>query len=65
MKLRIWRFGGRFCQHRQAFPAGAGQAMVEYALILALVAGVAVGTLRLLGTQLNDVLYNITGAIGQ
>jgi Flp pilus assembly pilin Flp len=39
--------------------------MVEYALILTLVAGVAVATLRMLGTQLEDVLYNITGAIGQ
>jgi Flp pilus assembly pilin Flp len=39
--------------------------MVEYALMLALIAGVAVGALKLLGTELHDVFYNITGAIGQ
>jgi Flp pilus assembly pilin Flp len=40
----------------------AGQAMVEYALILALVAAVSVGTLKLLTAPLNDVFQQIASA---
>jgi pilus assembly protein Flp/PilA len=36
-----------------------GQAMVEYALILALVSVVAIGTLKLVGTDVNSVFNNI------
>jgi pilus assembly protein Flp/PilA len=36
-----------------------GQAMVEYALILALVSVVAIGTLKLVGTDVNSVFLNI------
>ena len=36
-----------------------GQAMVEYALILALVSVVAIGTLKAVGTDVNSVFLNI------
>ena len=36
-----------------------GQAMVEYALILALVSVVAIGTLKLVGADVNKVFLNI------
>jgi len=36
-----------------------GQAMVEYALILALVSVVAIGTLKLVGTSVNSVFLDI------
>jgi len=37
-----------------------GQAMVEYALILALVSVAAVGLLKILGTQVNGVFSKIS-----
>ena len=37
-----------------------GQALVEYALILFLVSVVAVGTLKLLGTDIKSVLTKVT-----
>ena len=40
-----------------------GQALVEYALILALVAVVSIGALTLLGTNVAGVLQNIAGQI--
>jgi pilus assembly protein Flp/PilA len=40
-----------------------GQALVEYALILALVSVVAIGALQLLGTNVTGVLNNIAGQI--
>ncbi|HET8653577.1 MAG TPA: Flp family type IVb pilin [Gaiellaceae bacterium] len=40
-----------------------GQALVEYALILALVAVVSIGALTLLGTNVSGVLNNIAGQI--
>ena len=40
-----------------------GQAMVEYALILALVAVVAVGALTLLGTNISNMLSSIANSI--
>ena len=40
-----------------------GQALVEYALILGLVAVVAIGALTTLGTNVNDVLQQIADAI--
>ena len=40
-----------------------GQALVEYALILALVAVVAVGALTLLGTSISGMLSGIAGSL--
>jgi pilus assembly protein Flp/PilA len=40
-----------------------GQALVEYALILALVAVVAVGALTLLGTNISNMLSTIANSI--
>ena len=39
----------------------SGQGMVEYALILALVAIVVIGALTLLGTNVSNVLGNVNG----
>jgi pilus assembly protein Flp/PilA len=41
-----------------------GQALVEYALILGLIAVFAIGSLTLLGQNVNGVLQNIASAIG-
>ena len=38
-----------------------GQALVEYALILALVSVAAVGTLAILGTSIDGVLQTVVG----
>jgi pilus assembly protein Flp/PilA len=40
-----------------------GQAMVEYALILALVSVVAIGTLKLVGGNVNSVFTNINNKL--
>ena len=40
-----------------------GQAMVEYALILVLIAVVVIGVLLLLGGQIKAIFTNITGAL--
>ena len=40
-----------------------GQALVEYALILALVSVVAIGALQLLGGNITAVLNNVAGQI--
>jgi pilus assembly protein Flp/PilA len=40
-----------------------GQALVEYALILALIAVVSVGALTLLGQNVRDMLNSIAGSI--
>ena len=41
-----------------------GQAMVEYALILVLIAVVVIGVLLLLGGQIKSIFSNIVGALG-
>ena len=41
-----------------------GQGMVEYALILVLIAVIVVAVLVVLGNQVNDVFCNISGAFG-
>ena len=41
-----------------------GQAMVEYALILVLIAVVVIGALLLLGAQIKSIFTNIVGALG-
>jgi pilus assembly protein Flp/PilA len=42
-----------------------GQGMVEYALILVLIAVVVIAVLIILGNQVANVFCNIAGAIGQ
>ncbi len=41
-----------------------GQAMVEYALILVLIAVVVIGVLLLLGGQIKSIFTSIAGALG-
>ena len=41
-----------------------GQGMVEYALILVLIAVVVIAILMVLGNQVQNVFCNVTGAIG-
>ena len=41
-----------------------GQAMVEYALILVLIAVVVIGVLLLLGGQIKSIFTNILAALG-
>ena len=41
----------------------AGASLVEYALLLALIAVVAIGALVLLGGTVNNMLNNVTNAI--
>ena len=41
-----------------------GQAMVEYALILVLIAVVVIGVLLLLGGEIKSIFTNIFGALG-
>jgi pilus assembly protein Flp/PilA len=42
----------------------AGQGLVEYALIIALVSIVAIAALRLLGGRANNALSNASNALG-
>ena len=42
-----------------------GQSMIEYALILVLIAVVVIAVLIVLGNQVANVFCNISGAIGQ
>lgn len=42
-----------------------GQGMVEYALILVLIAVVVIAVLIVLGNQVQNTFCNIAGAIGQ
>ena len=42
-----------------------GQGMVEYALILVLIAVVVIAVLIVLGNQVQNVFCNISGAMGQ
>jgi pilus assembly protein Flp/PilA len=41
-----------------------GQGLVEYALIIVLIAVVAVGSLTLLGGQIDSIFQDITGSLG-
>jgi pilus assembly protein Flp/PilA len=47
------------------FRSERGQGMVEYALILVLIAVVVIAVLIVLGNQVANVFCNISGAIGQ
>ena len=46
------------------FRSERGQGMVEYALILVLIAVVVIAVLIVLGNQVANVFCNISGAIG-
>ncbi len=43
--------------------AEEGQALVEYALIVSLIAVVAIGALTLTGTSINDLLKTISNSL--
>ncbi len=49
--------------HRLRLRDEEGQALVEYALILALIAVFAIGALQALGTSVSDTLNSIASAI--
>lgn len=56
------RFSFRlFPEIQKRFAADEGQALVEYALILLLVALVCFGALQLIGTNVNNALNAIAG----
>jgi pilus assembly protein Flp/PilA len=55
----IRRFVGRLMRSER------GQGMVEYALILVLIAVVVIAVLIVLGNQVQNVFCNISGAMGQ
>ena len=44
----------------RVFPVSRGQGLVEYALIIALVAVVVIATLILLGPQINSIFTTIS-----
>jgi pilus assembly protein Flp/PilA len=50
-----------FPEIQKRFETDEGQALVEYALILMLVALVCVGALQLIGTNVNNALNAIAG----
>jgi len=58
-------FGGLIRQVRRSIRSERGQGMVEYALILVLIAVVVIAVLIILGNQVANVFCNISGAIGQ
>ncbi len=41
-----------------------GQSMVEYALILVLIAVVAIGVLLIMGGEIKNIFSNIAGSLG-
>jgi pilus assembly protein Flp/PilA len=49
---------------RHAITRDEGQGMVEYALILVLIAVVVIAVLIVVGNQIQNVFCNISGAIG-
>jgi pilus assembly protein Flp/PilA len=52
--------GGHYAMLDRMFGRERGQGLVEYALIIALVAVVVIGTLILLGPQIKSIFQNIT-----
>jgi pilus assembly protein Flp/PilA len=57
MKMRLTRVLGRV-RHDE------GQDLLEYALLVALIALVAVGAITLAGTNVNDIFGRIAAALG-
>lgn len=49
---------------RRFFTSEPGQGMVEYALILVLIAVVVIAILLILGKQVKNVFCNISGGLG-
>jgi pilus assembly protein Flp/PilA len=58
-------FGGLIRYVRRSIRSERGQGMVEYALILVMIAVVVIAVLIILGNQVANVFCNISGAIGQ
>ena len=56
---------GLFLRMRDLLNREEGQAMVEYALILVLIAVVVLVVLMILGNQVKNTFCNITGGLGQ
>jgi pilus assembly protein Flp/PilA len=57
-------FGSRFRRQPRLVRSDRGQSMVEYALILVLIAVVVIAVLMIVGNQVQNVFCNISGAIG-
>lgn len=58
-------FAGLIRRIRRSIRSDRGQGMVEYALILVMIAVVVIAVLIILGNQVANVFCNISGAIGQ
>ena len=56
---------GLYLRMRDLLNREEGQAMVEYALILVLIAVVVLVVLMILGNQVKNTFCNITGGLGQ
>ena len=56
---------GLYLRMRDLLNREEGQAMVEYALILVLIAVVVLVVLMILGNQVKNTYCNITGGLGQ
>jgi pilus assembly protein Flp/PilA len=59
VELLLRQKRGRISMLDRLFGRNRGQGLVEYALIIALVAVVVIGTLILLGPQINSIFGNI------
>ena len=57
-------FGGSTVMLRNFFAREEGQGLVEYALILVLIAIVVIGILTVLGARVSGVFSNINSGLG-
>jgi pilus assembly protein Flp/PilA len=58
-------FHARLASFLRVLRSDEGQGMVEYALILVLIAVVVIAVLIVLGNQVQNVFCNISGGLGQ
>jgi Flp pilus assembly pilin Flp len=59
-KCRSKYAGDRECDARGCMPGDEGQDLLEYALLVALIAIVAVGAVELAGVEVSDIFTTIT-----
>jgi len=50
-------------RHHKATSRQEGQALIEYALIVSLIALIAIASLRLAGTNISGILHTIAGEV--